>query len=80
LASPVKGRASGPAVMPAGKPWPDPSRVDKAAGVAAFGRGGLAGNAEARELAAAADYSAISHSGFVCIVYSCGESTTHFWM
>ena len=74
------GLQGGTAWLHAEKPWLDPSRVDNAPGVVVFRRGGLAGSAEAREPAAAADCSVISHSGSVYIVYSCGESTTRFWL
>ena len=70
LASPVKGRASGNAGLHAGKPAPDPSRVDTPLGKMVLGRRGLAGSAEARLLVAAAGSSVVSATGGFNILYS----------
>ena len=76
MAAPVKGWVSGNAGLHAGKPAPDPSRVDKSLGGIVFRRGGLAGSAEARLPAAAAGSSVISHPGFIQIVFCAGRHHT----
>ena len=76
LAAPVKGWVSGNAGLHAGKPAPDPSRVDKTLGKMVLRRGGLAGSAEARVPAAAAASSGISHPGFIQIVFCAGRHHT----
>ena len=63
LISPVKGWASGHALLHAGIPCPDPSEADKASGLLVFRRWGFFGNAVRYIPAAAARSSAISHPG-----------------
>ena len=80
LISPVKGWASGHALLHAGIPSPDPSEADKASGLLVFRRWGFFGNAVGNIPAAAARCSAISHPGPYIKVILCGWSTTHFWL
>ena len=65
LISPVKGWASGHALLHAGIPCPDPSEADKASGLLVFRRWGFFGNAVRYIPAAAARSSAISHPGLL---------------
>ena len=76
VAAPVKGWVSGNAGLHAGKPAPDPSRVDTSLGEIVFRRGGLAGSAEARLPAAAAGSSVISHPGFIMNAFRAGRHHT----
>ena len=46
LATPVKGDASGAAVLPAGHLPKDPSALDSSTGTSCPARGGMSGNAE----------------------------------
>ena len=80
LISPVKGWASGHALLHAGIPCPDPSEADKASGLLVFRRWGFFGSAVGYVPAAAARSSAISHPGLYIRVILCGWSTTHFWL